>query len=97
MDKLKTGGKNDLVSVSNVSQHPKLTTLSTLQLAKKSALELKKRMVLTKLTNGKFVVEVKIPKEKIGTSRMLTRSEIDELRQTKHSIAERTMLAFKRG
>jgi hypothetical protein len=54
-------------------------------------------MLLIDFKAGKFVVKVNGSQAKVGTTRILTRAEIEELRQTKHSIAEHTVHAFKRA
>lgn len=87
MEKSKIGGKGALGSASSPLQPQKLITSSTLQKAKESALKSKERMRHRKAASGQFIVQVKVPIVKVGTARMLTKPEIEELRQTKQSIA----------
>jgi len=86
-----------LGSVSSALPYRKLDTLSKLQKAKQSALESKNRMMCIDLSTSQFLVQVKSTRLSRGLARMLTKAEIKELRQTKHSIAEHVMHAFKQA
>jgi enoyl-[acyl-carrier-protein] reductase (NADH) len=89
----KNGGKNVSVSDLSALRPPKPVTSSTLQLAKKSALASKTRMLANKPTDDKYVVKVstEVP---AGTVRKLSREELNSLRDTKKQVAQHMQLKF---
>ena len=93
MEKLKTGGDNASDSVSTVLPPQKPDTSVTLQQAKQFALESKQRMLKLNVTSGRFVVALKSPKH--SHARMLSPSEIEDLRKTKRIVAERMFELIK--
>lgn len=95
MDKLKTGGDNASGSVSTVLPPQKPDTSVTLQQAKQFALESQQRMLKLSATTGKFVVSLNSAKH--SQSRMLTPTEIEELRKTKRMVSERMVELLKQA
>ena len=95
MDKLKTGGDNASGSVSTVLLPQKPDTSVKLKQAKQFSLESKQRVLKFKSTSGSFVVSLKSSKH--SQSRMLTPSEIEDLRKTKRMISERMAQLLKQA
>lgn len=93
MDKLKAGGDNASGSVSAVLPPQKPDTSVAQQQAKRFALELKQRMSRFSVSSGRFVVSLKGAKH--SQSRMLTLTEIEDLRRTKRIVAERMVELLK--
>jgi hypothetical protein len=67
----------------------------TLQEAKQFALESKERMLKPNAPSGRFVVSLNSVKP--SQSRMLTPTEIEELRKTKRMVAERMAELLKQA
>ena len=95
MEKLKTGGDNASGSVSTALPPQKPDTSATLQQAKQFALESKQRMLMLNPTSGTFVVALNSAKH--SQSRMLTLTEIEELRKTKRIVSERMVELLKQA
>lgn len=93
MEKLDAGGSNVLDSTVLPPQKP--DTSVTLQQPKQFALESKQRMLKLNATSGKFVVSLNSAKH--SQSRMLTPTEIEELRKTKRMVSERTFELLKQA
>ena len=92
MDKLKPGGESALDLDLNASPLQKLDTLLKRHQAKQSALALKRANSPNDAVEKPFVVT--IGSAKAGTARMLTQTEIEDLRKTKQLIAEHTRRAI---
>jgi len=95
MDKFKIGDDNasDLVSTVLLPQKP--DTSLTLQQAKQTTLEAKQLMLKRAVTSGSFVVSLN--RSKNSQSRMLTPSEIEDLRTTKRMVSERMVELLKQA
>ena len=95
MDKFKIGDDNpsDLVSTVLLPQRP--DTSLRLQQAKQVSLEAKQLMLKRAVTSGSFVVSLN--RSKNSRSRMLTPSEIEDLRKTKRMISERMVDLLKQA
>ena len=95
MDKFKIGDDNasDLVSTVLLPQKP--DTSLTLQQAKQTSLEAKQLMLKPDATSGSFVVSLN--RSKHSQSRMLTPSEIEDLRSTKRMVSERMVELLKQA
>ena len=92
MGTLKNGGKSGLGLDSTALQRPKPGTSLTLQKAKQFAIESKGR-IAKHATSGQFIVSIGKPTG--GSARMLSKSEVEQLRKTKHSVAKHAMESFK--
>jgi hypothetical protein len=96
MDTSKIGGKNDSDLVSNASPLRKLDTSSRLQRARESALELKNRMRVSRPSvTGQFTVALNAENHFKGVARTLTKAEVEDLRKTKHAVAQRIVDTLK--
>ena len=95
MDKFKISGDNasDLISTVLLPQKP--ATSLTLQQAQQVSLEAKQLMLKPDATSGSFVVSLN--RSKNSQSRMLTPSEIEDLRKTKRMISERMIELLKQA
>jgi hypothetical protein len=95
MDKFKIGDDNpsDLVSTVLLPQKP--DTSLTLQQAKQVSLEAKQLMLKPNATSGSFVVSLNSSKH--SQYRMLTPSEIEDLRKTKRMISLRMIELLKQA
>jgi hypothetical protein len=95
MDKFKIGDDNvsDLISTVLLSQRQ--DTSLTLQQAKQVSLEAKQLMLKPDATSVSFVVSLN--RSKYSQSRMLTPSEIEDLRKTKRMISERMIELLKQA
>lgn len=90
MDDSKHGGKKDSVSVSSASLLRKPDTSLTLKTAKQFALESKRQMLQQHRSTGKVLIVTMSGGVSKG-ARMLSPQEMEVLRQTKRSVAKRTM------
>jgi len=95
MDKFKISGDNasDLISTVLLPQKP--ATSLTLHQAKQVSLEAKQLMLKPDATSGSFVVSLN--RSKNSQSRMLSPSEIEDLRTTKRMISERMVELLKQA
>ena len=87
MEKLKTGGESASDSVSTALLPQKLDVSAKLKQAKQFALESKDRMLKSNVTSSRFVVSLNSGRH--SQTRMLTPTEIEDLRKTKRMVAER--------
>lgn len=96
MDKLSNGGETGLDSVLTVSQLRKQDILARYEHMKKSARE--SRALAQQNENVvPFIVRLTTSTVPVGTPRMLSDAELDELRDTKRQIAEYMKQALEAG
>lgn len=90
----KTGGGSASVSALNALPPPKPVTSFKLQQAKESAIESKKRMLSIRPTVGNYVVKMTAGATSTNKARMLTKEEVQSLRDTKRQVADHVKREF---
>lgn len=89
----KNGGKSVSASDLSVLRPPKVVTSSTLKQAKESALASKQQILSSRSESVRYVVQGE-RRAPVGTTRVLSREEVDSLRETKRQVATHVSREF---
>ncbi len=89
----KNGGKSVSASDLSALRPPKVVTSSTLKQAKESAIASKQRILNSRGQSVQYVVQGE-RRAPVGTTRVLSREEVDSLRETKRQVATHVSREF---